>query len=404
METLKTFGTSFIIKKQKADKESKLPIYMRITVDGKRIEFSTKEWIEEKKWQNGRPIGNTSIAKSISNILDAYSSKARECYHYLIDRSENITPQKIADMMRGRKTTDKSLLWLCDKYIENISNLVDNGYADATLTRYQTTKRHIEAFLKKKYKKDDILITELNYDFISDFEIYFKRTRKCNHNTSMKYLKNLKAIVNLAVKNDWLDKDPFRKFTCKIEPVERGYLTEEEIVRINEKDISIERLAIIRDAFILSCFTGLSYIDIKQLRKENIVKGVDRQNWIFINRGKTNVLSKVPIMPIAEEIIAKYEKQEYYKKTGYIIPVPSNQKVNAYLKEIADLAEITKNLTFHVARHSFATLALSYGMSIESVSKMLGHNQIRTTQIYAKVTEKKIAKEMTLFKNRNVKQ
>lgn len=150
METLKTFGTSFIIKKQKADKESKLPIYMRITVDGKRIEFSTKEWIEEKKWQNGRPIGNTSIAKSISNILDAYSSKARECYHYLIDRSENITPQKIADMMRGRKTTDKSLLWLCDKYIENISNLVDNGYADATLTRYQTTKRHIEAFLKKK--------------------------------------------------------------------------------------------------------------------------------------------------------------------------------------------------------------------------------------------------------------
>lgn len=219
----------------------------------------------------------------------------------------------------------------------------------------------------------------------------------------MKYLKNLKAIVNLALKNDWLDKDPFRQFTCKIQPVERDFLKEEEVLKIKNKKITIERLGIIRDAFILACYTGLSYIDIKQLRKQNIITGVDGEQWICANREKTNIISKIPLLPEADKIIKKYSSYSHIKETGYIIPIPSNQKVNAYLKEIADLADIKKNLTFHLARHTFATLALSYGMSIESVSKMLGHNQIRTTQIYAKVTEEKIAREMTLFKNRSVK-
>ncbi len=398
MEAIKTFGTAFIIKKPKACSGNNYPIYMRITVDGKRVEFSTKEAIVENKWLNGRASGNSSQAKEINNILDAYSAKARECYHQLLTRNEPVCARKIADMMRGIKTTDKTLLWLCDKYLQKIWNLVNNGYADATYTRYETTKRHIESFLKSKYKKDDLPITHLNYEFISDFENYFKKIRKCNHNTTMKYLKNLKAVANLAVKNDWLEKDPFCNFSCKTVPVERGYLSEEEVLTIKDKEMEMDRLEIIRDAFILSCYTGLSYIDIKQLRKEHIVKGVDGENWIFINRGKTHVLSKVPVMPIASEIISKYKTKFHCKQTGFIIPVPSNQKVNSYLKEIGDMCKIKKNLTFHLARHSFATLALTYGVSIESVSKMLGHNQIKTTQIYAKVTENKIAQEMRVFR------
>ena len=139
------------------------------------------------------------------------------------------------------------------------------------------------------------------------------------------------------------------------------------------------------------------------MRRENLITGVDGEQWIYANREKTNIISKIPLLSEADKIIKKYSSYSHIKETGYIIPIPSNQKVNTYLKEIADLADINKNLTFHLARHTFATLALSYGMSIESVSKMLGHNQIRTTQIYAKVTEEKIAREMTLFKNRSVK-
>ncbi|WP_347339014.1 site-specific integrase [Dysgonomonas sp. BGC7] len=188
-----------------------------------------------------------------------------------------------------------------------------------------------------------------------------------------------------------------------MQPVERDFLTEEEVLKIKNKKIIVERLGIVRDAFVLACFTGLSDIDIKQLRKQNIITGVDGEQWIYANREKTNIISKIPLLPEADKIIKKYSSYFHLRETGYIIPVPSNQKVNAYLKEIADLAEITKNLTFRFARHSFATLALNYGMSIESVSKMLGHNQIRTTQIYAKVTEEKIAKEMAAFKNRKKK-
>nr|WP_297169588.1 site-specific integrase [uncultured Dysgonomonas sp.] len=348
---MKTMSVAFFTRKERINEGNEVPIFMRITIDGKRAEFSIKEKIEEEKWLNGRAVGASNKSKNLNDLLDSYTAKAKEYYRYLYDRNESVTALKVSDLMKGKNTSDKTLLWLCDKYISKISNLIDNGYADATLTRYQTTKRHIEAFLKKKYKKSDILITDLNYEFISEFETYFKRTRDCNHNTSMKYLKNLKAIVNLALKNDWLDKDPFRNFACKVQPVERDFLTEEEILKIKSKKISIERLDIVRDAFVLACYTGLSYIDIKGLTKGHIIKGVDGEQWIYANREKTNVMSKIPILPEAEKIIIKYSSGQYYKDTGCVIPVPSNQKVNAYLKEIADMAKINKNLTFHLARH-----------------------------------------------------
>ncbi|WP_353122618.1 site-specific integrase [Dysgonomonas capnocytophagoides] len=348
---MKTMSIAFFTRKERINEGNEIPVFMRITIEGKRAEFSIKEKIEEDKWLNGRAAGNSIKSKNLNDLLDSYTAKAKEYYRFLYDKNESVTALKVADLMKGKNVSDKTLLWLCDKYISKISNLIDNGYADATLTRYQTTKRHIEAFLKKKYRRNDILITDLNYEFISEFENYFKRTRKCNHNTSMKYLKNLKAIVNLALKNDWLDKDPFRQFTCKIQPVERDFLTEEEVLKIKNKKIIVERLGIVRDAFVLACFTGLSYIDIKQLRKQNIITGVDGEQWIYANREKTNIISKIPLLPEADKIIKKYSSYSHLRETGYIIPVPSNQKVNAYLKEIADLAEITKNLTFHVARH-----------------------------------------------------
>lgn len=399
MNSISTFSTSFLIKKTRTTNREKTPIVMRITVDGKRREISLNEEISINKWQNGRPKGNTAESRRIANVLDLYSAKARECYTYLIDKNEKVTALKIVQLIRGEYRSDISLLELTDKYIHQIATMIDNGYADATLTRYSTTKRHIERFIKTKYRKKDLSISDLNYDFILRFESYFKKNRKCNHNTTMKYLKNLKAIVNFALKNDWLDKDPFKNFSCKTEPVERDFLTEDEILAIRNLDINIERLVIIRDAFILACYTGLAYVDVSLLKRENIVEGIDGEYWLVVKRKKTNVKSTIPILPIAAHIIKKYLSYTEDLESDRLIPIPSNQKVNAYLKEISTLARIDKNLTFHMARHTFATLALSYKVSIESVSKMLGHKQIRTTQIYAKITEEKISKEMQVMRN-----
>lgn len=399
MNAISTFSTSFIIKKSRVTNRKKTPIVMRITVDGKRREISLNEEISINKWQNGRPKGNTAESRRIINVLDLYNAKARECYTYLIERNEKVTALKIVQLIRGEYKSDITLLELCDKYNYKIATMIGDGYAEATLTRYLTTKRHIERFIKTKYRKKDISISDLNYEFISCFENYFKKDRNCNHNTAMKYLKNLKAIVNFALKNDWLDKDPFRSFSCKTVPVERSFLTENEVLAIRGLDINIERLSIIRDAFVLACYTGLAYVDISLLKLKNITKGVDGKFWITIKRRKTHVKSTIPILPIAEDIILKYKSYSEEIGSDKLMPIPSNQKVNAYLKEIATLANISKNITFHIARHTFATLALSYKVSVESVSKMLGHKQIRTTQIYAKITEEKIAKEMKVMRN-----
>ena len=211
---METFSCTFFIKKERVNEKGEVPVFIRITVNGKRAELSINEKVETDKWHKGKTIGNSSKCKNVCKTMDSYIAKAKEYHRYLFDRNEDITAQKIIDLIKGKKTTDKTLLWLCDKYIVNISNLIDKGYADATLVRYTTTKNHIQNFLQWKYRIDDILITELNHEFISDFEVYFKRYRNCNHNTTIKYLKNLKAIVNLAFKNDWIEKDPFKNFAC----------------------------------------------------------------------------------------------------------------------------------------------------------------------------------------------
>lgn len=202
--------------------------------------------------------------------------------------------------------------------------------------------------------------------------------------------------MNLAIKNDWLNKDPFINFSAKIKPVKREYLTQEELARIEELDIGIRRLYTVRDVFVFSCYTGLAYVDIEKLTPDNLVKGIDGKLWIQTFRQKTDTKSNIPLLSPALLILEKYSDDPETTNSGSLLPVNSNQKMNAYLKEIGTLAGINKILTFHLARHTFATtITLANGVPIESVSEMLGHKSIRTTQIYAKVIDKKVSEDMS---------
>lgn len=233
---------------------------------------------------------------------------------------------------------------------------------------------------------------EIKYQFIVDFENYLRTECNCNANTTAKFIQFFKRIIIIARNNGWMQHDPFANYKIRIKKVDRGYLTEEELQKIKQKELTIDRLIKVRDIFIFSCFTGLAYVDAKNLTYDNIKKGVDGNLWIITKREKTDTPVTVPLMSIPLEIIEKYRNKQPNCK---VLPLLTNQKMNSYLKEIGDLCEIEKNLTFHLARHTFAsTTTLAKGVSIEAVSKMLGHTNIKTTQIYARVTENMISNEM----------
>ena len=282
-----------------------------------------------------------------------------------------------------------------------MEKLLGRGYSQGTLQRYQTTFKHLSDFIEIQYKVSDISLNNIDHKFITDFEFYLKTVRNCAHNTAIKYVKNFKKIVRQALANEWIKKDPFINYKPKPKEVIREFLTEDEVQRITEKKLHSERLDQVRDIFVFCCFTGLAYIDVKKLTQDKLVLGIDGDKWIKINRKKTETQSSIPLLPQALEIISKYKDHPESVSKGVLLPVLSNQKYNSYLKEIADLCGISKNLTTHLARHTFATtITLSNGVSIESVSKMLGHKSIKITQHYAKVIDRKVSEDMKVLRQK----
>ena len=269
------------------------------------------------------------------------------------------------------------------------------------LDRYKTSYKHTQSFLKWKYKLADIDIDKLNYEFIAEYEFWLKSVRKCGHNTTMKYLANFKKIVIRCLKNGWLQKDPFIGFNMAKKEVERTALTEHELQTLSAKTFAAERLSIVKDIFLFSCYSGLAYADVQKLKRSEIVIGMDGEKWIFTKRQKTDSSSRIPLLPVALQILNRYAEHPQCKFGDKVLPVLSNQKMNAYLKEIADVCGITKNLTYHIARHTFATtVTLSNGVPIETVSKMLGHRNFKTTQHYAKILDKKISEDMKSLRHK----
>lgn len=279
--------------------------------------------------------------------------------------------------------------------------------AASTLKHYQVTQRYLQRFLSQNFRRNDIALQEINYKFVVDFDTFLRGYRPADHqkiihnNGVMKHMVRLQKMTNLAIRLEWMKLDPFKNYKIKLHKVDRAFLNGAEFKRIEEKILSISRLDIVRDIFVFCCYTGLSYIDVANLTDEHIVKGYDEEYWIKTHRQKTNVAVNVPILPQAMRIIEKYmNHRRTFGKPG-LFPVFSNQKTNSYLKEIADLCDIRKQLTFHVARHTFATtITLSNGVPIETVSKMLGHTKLPTTQIYARVLERKISEDMATLRGK----
>ncbi|WP_421873041.1 site-specific integrase [Marinoscillum sp.] len=392
----------WLLNNRVSKKTGEAPIMVRITVNGKRAEIATGKKILPSKWNvnSGRMKGSSEEARVFNRAITNMYMAIEKIYDDLRSKDQYVSAQVIKSIYQGKSTQQHSLLELFRYHNEQIKAQVGQGYSEGTLERYETTRKHTEGFINYHYRRNDYGLNELKYDFITEFEFYLKSVKKIGHNTTMKYLRNFKKIVLIALKNEWILRDPFAKYQMSLKEVKKDYLTKEEIQALYNREFEMERLEQVRDIFLFCCYTGLAYADVKKLTPDNISKGLDGEYWIFVDRTKTGSSSNVPLLPIAAEIMNKYKEHPMTVNSGTLLPVISNQKMNAYLKEMATLCKINKNITFHMARHTFATtVTLSNGVSIETVSSMLGHKNLKTTQIYAKVVQEKVSQDMQKLKS-----
>ncbi|QEM06653.1 site-specific integrase [Mucilaginibacter rubeus] len=397
------FHLLFYIRKQKNYKGGAMPIYMRITVSGKRADMSAGRECEPVKWNShaGRAIGTKEEIKSLNNYLDSLQSKVRDAHQALIDANQTITTESLLNQFTGKTQKSRYLMQLFTEHNAKVKALIGNGFEANTLKGYNTSEKHLTGYLQNEYSKTDIEISQLNHAFITGFEFYLKAECKISGVSAAKYIKHLKKIVNHCIANNWLKQNPFINFKSSAKAKERTYLTQQELDAITNKKFVVERLVQVRDVFVFCCYTGLSYADVKKLRRNEIGIGMDGDKWIFTSRQKTDTSSRIPLLPVALTILNRYQDHPQCENKGLLLPVLSNQKMNAYLKEIADLSDVVKHLTFHLARHTFATtVTLSNNVPIETVSKMLGHTNIKTTQHYAKILDLKVSHDMAALKQK----
>lgn len=387
------FRVVFYLRSNYVNKEGKTSVMLRIYLNNERlslgstgISVKSSQWDKEKERIKGRTTEALNTNLQLDNIASGLQSIFRR-----IEMSDVVSLERIKSEFLGKKEEIDTLMQLFEKHNGDVAKQVGVSVGKVTLQKYNVCKRHFSEFLEKQYKRSDLKLTELTYVVVREFDLYLRTEVGQNPNTATKTMKTFKTITLLGQKMGVLLHDPFMNHRFHIEPVNRGFLTDEEILLIANKDLGISRLELVRDIFIFSCFTGLAYIDVSNLTPDHIVTLGDKQ-WIMTQRQKTSVETNVLLLDIPKAIIAKYGGKTY--RNGKLFPMLTNQKTNSYLKEIADICGIKKNLTFHLARHTFATMSLSKGVPMESVSKMLGHTNIRTTQIYARITNKKIEHDM----------
>ncbi|MCO5947044.1 site-specific integrase [Mucilaginibacter flavidus] len=399
------FSLLFYLKKPKNYQNGNVPIYLRITIDGKRAETSTGRECEPALWNSaaGRFKGTKEEIKSFNAYLDNLQTKVYAAHGQLTETGGAITAESLKNKLLGKSEKCRMLMSLFKDHNEKISALVGRDYASGTLERYKTSLKHTRSFLEWQYKVSDIDIKLIDHNFITNYEFYLRSERKCANNSAVKYIKNFKKIIRICLASGWLNKDPFINYKAKVKQVDRIFLNREELQAMADKVFPTERLNQVRDIFLFCCFTGLAYADVKKLKPTEIVKGLDGEMWIYTKRKKTDTPSRIPLLPSALSLLNKYADHPLCCNTDKALPVSTNQKMNAYLKEIADVCGINKILTFHIARHTFATtVTLSNGVPIESVSKMLGHTNIKTTQHYAKILDLKVGQDMALLRQKFV--
>lgn len=380
-------------------------IYARITVKKRRTEISLKLHAERLAWDQASGCVKDSSAenRSINKTIESVRLKLNECYLQLRIQKKFISGEAIKNLFLGFSEEENTLLGLIDYH----NSTMKGALAEGTLKNYFTTRKYIKMFLSKRFKSTDIFLAELNYRFITEFEFFLRNTKPLEtsnplgNNGIMKHIERLKKIGRLGVLMEWIPKHPFERFKLRLQKSERQFLTTAELQVLENCSFKNNTLNRAKDLFIFSCYTGLAYIDLINLTPNNLCLGMDGEYWIKTLRQKTDVAVSVPVLPPALAIIQKYKNDPLVTSKNRLVPMFSNQKVNDFLKLIAKACNIQKYITFHLARHTFATtVTLTNGVPIETVSRMLGHTKLSTTQIYVHILEKKISDDMSCLRQK----
>jgi site-specific recombinase XerD len=400
MSSKTTFSLVFYINRSKEKKNGECPVMLRININGDKVSLRLKRFIDPERWDAARyqMKGRTEEARIFNDYIEAVKVRAHKKYNELLSFKEEVLAADLRDAILGTNTAKTRMLiesW--EDHVEGLKKLIGKETTYATYQKYNTAKNHMRNFLLKYYKTDDVSLKAVDHYMITQYSMYLKTEMGCNYNTATKFLQNLKRITCLAIRHGWLLKDPFAGISLSMKEVDRPYLTEAELKKLMEFTSPFDRLNRVRDFFIFSCFTGLAYIDVKKLKRCEIEHS-EGGYWIRTRRQKTGGRANIPLLNIPMEIIRKYCLLEALEPEDTVIPILSNQKINAYLKELADLCGISKSLSFHIARHTFATtVTMMNGVPIETVSKMLGHKNINSTQHYARIVDQKVGEDMELL-------
>jgi site-specific recombinase XerD len=388
----------FMIRRGQLLKNQEAPIYLRITVDGESVEISIKRSIPPERWDEFRRCAKTGspYAKELNYYLEQIRHKVYDHQHELIDKNKTVSATALKKaFLNSDQEESRTLLQVYADHNADLKSRIDKGISKCTFIRHESSRNNLERFIKANYKKNDFLLQDIDNAFILKYEVFLRTKRNCNNNSTVKYIRNFGKIIKLALDNDWIKDDPMRKIKLRIEEVDKEFLNNQELQSIADKTLTVPRVSQVRDIFVFCCYTGLAYVDVKSLTKADIITAPDGTLWIKKQRHKSKVWAHIPILPPAMLILDRYKMNPNCMSKGVLFPVLSNQKMNAYLKEVADLCGIDKKLTTHCARHTFATtVTLANNISMASVSKMLGHTNLNMTMKYAKIQDSTIGQEM----------
>ena len=383
----------FSLRESKQNKKGLSPIEVSITTNGKRIYFSTGKHVPATDWNKEKQAvkGKSEEAQLINGYLIQLRNKIYQKEIELLQKGYLITAELLKEAITDKveALNEKTLLDVLNEHNTERKAMVGKTVAPATYWVFEYTGRLFKEFIQKKYERKDLYLREINLGFIQGFHAYLLGEKKMGQNSCTKHLKFLKKLLNLAVANSYISYNPVNVYKVEREPVEIDFLDEEELRKIINFDTPLPRLERAKDMFLFGCFTGLSYIDIKTLAPEHFEKDSAGRIWIKKRRVKTGVLSRIPLLPIAKLILDKYKGGEK------LLPIQDPADINKYLKDIAILCGINKRICFHTSRHTFAsTVTLANNISLEVVSKMLGHTNTRMTAHYVKLIDKCIGEQM----------
>lgn len=403
MKFNQTFAILFRLNYSKKNSKGLVPIWVRITIDGRRAECSVQRQILPQNWDvdKARAFGCPE-AGPINDYLLMVQAELTKHYNVLLTTKDSVTAEDVKNSYKGVKEVKKTFLEVFRQYNQQLTERLEvNDLSEGRHKRFDILLNKCIDFIQHKSKKSDVMLSDVKLNFLVEFEHYLRTVKKIGHNTAMKYAKDLKQVMKYAVMLEYIPSNPFEHFQCSYKKVKREFLDQKELDDLYQKEFSIPRLEEVRDCYVFSCYTGYAYSDAEALNPDHVVVGIDGNKWIIRDRKKTDTTENVPLLPIPLEIIEKYKNHPYCKINNRLLPMNSNQRYNAYLKEIADLCGIKKKLTTHTARHTFATtVLLCNDVPMETAMELLGHTDIRTTQIYGKIVQKKISNDMQSLKQK----